>query len=105
MVFLQTPNQIVIVRCTYDEADTTTMQLNPSISDDESMANSHFQIPHWNEQAAVALQDAEIGSIPMPTPMANDMEIAENPMYPVNIIGNGVDQHTMWLQNMCIGTT
>ena len=53
MVFLQTPNQIVIVRCTYAEADTTTMQPNPSISDDESIANRHFQIPHWNEEAAV----------------------------------------------------
>ena len=94
MVFLQTPNQIVIVRCTYAEADTTTMQPNPSISDDESMANRHFQIPHWNEEAAVALQDAEIGSRPMTTPMANDMERVEYPMHPVDIMDDVLEQHT-----------
>ena len=55
MVFLHTPNQSAILRCTYAYAGTTTMDADQPISDDES-------IPHWNEQATVALLNAETGS-------------------------------------------
>ena len=41
----------------------------------------------------------------MSSPMTNDTEIAEQPMHPVNIMCDIVEQHTMWLLNMCIGTT
>ena len=33
------------------------------------------------------------------------MEDVEHPIHPVDIMGDGEDQNTMWLLNMCIGTT
>ena len=39
-------------------------------------------------------------TLPMPTPMTNDMETVEHPIYPMNIMGDGADQHTMRLLNV-----
>ena len=41
----------------------------------------------------------------MPTSMTNDMETVEHPIYPMNIMGDGADQHTMWLLNVSTAIT
>ena len=57
MVFLQTPNQIVVVRCTYAEADTTTMQPNPPICDDKDI--STFRIEMKRQQSPFKMQRSD----------------------------------------------
>ena len=37
--------------------------------------------------------------------MRNAIESVKHPMYPADIMGDGEDQHTVWVPNICIGTT
>ena len=88
--------QLTQTATTTNSQHIATMQPNPPIYDDKDI--STFRIGMNWQQSPFKMQSTR--SLPMPTAMANDMEIAENPMYPVNIMSDGADQHTMRLLNV-----
>ena len=67
-----------------------TMQPNPPICDDKDI--STFRIGMKRQQSPFKMQSTR--PLPMATAMTNGMEIAEYPMYPMNIMGDVLEQHT-----------